>query len=339
MKRILQVLLVGLPNVGKSTLANALSGKVHSISSHRSHTTKHKIHSAFVVKTHTQIVLIDTPGKIQEPANQKSPLHTIWVTHWRDHIIGSPQARFGKGDGVGEGEPTPSLYTSNGARRKADGVGEEGPTLPEQVAVAQRRKADGASEGEPTPTEHSPTVGKGGKRGELNKPSELAPITDFDTIVVNKCDTAPRDTLLQVTEQLKACYPTKHLFALSARKNKGTGVLKEFLWTKAQKGNWLYSDQIATNLSEEELARQFTRQQLFRLLRQEVPYEVEIRTKNFTKKPKLWTISQQIISHKQSRKKIIVGKGGAMLKKIGIAASNNIQNHFGIRVNLFLEVL
>jgi len=253
--RVLNVVLVGSPNVGKSTLANALSGKVYSISSHRPHTTQKLIHSVFVVKEDTQIIIGDTPGKgALGTSKSANKIHTILVVGWK--------------------ELSQNLVTQ-----------------------------------------------------------------DFDTIVINKCDTAPKNSLETITQQLASQYPQKNVFALSAKKNKGIEELKEFLWSKAKKGKWLYPSDVFTNQTEKAIVTEFTRQQLFRLLRQEVPYEVEIQTKSLTKTPKLWTIRQQIINNKASRKKIIIGKNGQMLKKIGIASSNNIQNHFKIKVNLFLEVL
>ena len=110
--------------------------------------------------------------------------------------------------------------------------------------------------------------------------------------------------------------------------------LKEIL----PEGPRLFPDDIATDATERFIAGEFIREQILHLTKQEVPYASAVTIDAFKEdeKKNLIRISATISVEKESQKAIMIGKKGALLKKIGTQARLSMENLFGAKV--FLEL-
>jgi GTP-binding protein Era len=87
------------------------------------------------------------------------------------------------------------------------------------------------------------------------------------------------------------------------------------------------------------VAAELTREQVVNQLHQELPYATAIETETWEDRPDgSTTIRQQILVERESQKAIVIGKGGRRLKEIGAAAREEIAQHLGRPVHLFLHV-
>ncbi len=174
---------------------------------------------------------------------------------------------------------------------------------------------------------------------DCSKPSSrlAAENIPHHSLVFNKCDKLKAE---QVATKVRRLERPKggRVFILSALSGEGVGELRRFLLSKAKEGEWLYPEGIFSNLTEVVRAEELTKEQLFAHLRLELPYEIMIETEEFKKQGGALRISQRLLSGKPSRKKIIIGKKGEMLKAIGRTARRNMEKSFARRVNLFLQV-
>lgn len=130
--------------------------------------------------------------------------------------------------------------------------------------------------------------------------------------------------------------PPFHISAL-----KGTGIkgLKKHLLARAKSGPWMYEEDAITNLPMRFLASEITREQLFMNMQEELPYNLTVETESWEDRPDgSAKIDQVIIVNKKNYKYMILGNGGAMIKKIGIRAREVIERDLGIKAHLFLFV-
>ena len=94
-----------------------------------------------------------------------------------------------------------------------------------------------------------------------------------------------------------------------------------------------------SDASERLLAAEITREQLYRQLHDELPYDSAVRPESYTaRKDGSVEIHQQIVIARDSQKGIVLGKGGSKLKAIGEAARKELADLLGVKVHLFLHV-
>ncbi len=130
---------------------------------------------------------------------------------------------------------------------------------------------------------------------------------------------------------------------MSARTGVGTEDLLTSLFDLLPEGEPFYDEEQVTTQTEREIAGEIIREKALRLLQEEVPHgiAVTIESMKYRKsrsKERICDIEASIICEKDSHKGIIIGKGGAMLRKIGTAARTDIENMLQSRVNLKLFV-
>ncbi len=155
-------------------------------------------------------------------------------------------------------------------------------------------------------------------------------------IALNKIDTATKDRQLPILQELAEFdYP---VFPISARKNHGVGHLLESLIRLAPEGEWHYDEQHLTDAAMRMLAEEITRGEILRNCHQEVPHSTSVFTEKWEEKRNGIHIYQQIITPRDSHKRIIVGRQGQMLKKIGGDARKEIAALAGCPCHLFLHV-
>ena len=102
---------------------------------------------------------------------------------------------------------------------------------------------------------------------------------------------------------------------------------------------WHYPEDQVSDASERLLACEITREQLYRQLHDELPYDSAVRPESYqTRKDGSLEIHQQIVIARDSQKGIVLGKQGARLKAIGEASRKELANLLGVKVHLFLHV-
>jgi GTP-binding protein Era len=115
--------------------------------------------------------------------------------------------------------------------------------------------------------------------------------------------------------------------------------LKSRLGALMPEGPWHYPEDQVSDASERLLATEITREQLYRQLHDELPYDSAVRPESYKVRPDgSVEIHQQIVIARDSQRPIVLGKGGSKLKAIGEAARKELAELLGVRVHLFLHV-
>ena len=158
-------------------------------------------------------------------------------------------------------------------------------------------------------------------------------------LVLNKVDAARKETLLELAQDLTGKVAFDDVFYVSALTGDGVAELKHRLAELMPEGPWLYPEDQVSDASERLLAAEVTREQLYRQLHEELPYDSAVRPEAYTqRKDGSLEIRQQIVIGRESQKPIVLGKRGARIKAIGEAARNELSELLGVPVHLFLHV-
>ncbi len=262
--------IVGRPNVGKSTLTNALVGDKVAIVTNKPQTTRNRI-SAVLNRGESQFVFLDTPG-----------LH---------------RARTRLGD-----------YMVKVARESVADV--------DAVLLL---------------VEPIPNIG--GPEGELI--SRVRELGIPAVLVINKIDTVKKDELLEVIRIYGEAHEFQAIVPISAKWHEGLeellGVLESFL----PEGPQLFPDDMVSDQPERQICAEIVREKLLLCLEKEIPHGTAIEVTKFTEREDgIIDMDATIYCEKESHKGIIIGKGGAMLKKIGEQARRDIESFMGTKCYL-----
>ena len=158
-------------------------------------------------------------------------------------------------------------------------------------------------------------------------------------LAINKIDLVPHENLLQLAADLNARYPFTDTYMISALKGHGVADLRTALANRMPKGPWLYPEDQIADVPMRVLASEITREKLYLRLHDELPYASTVETEKWTeKKDGSVRIEQVIYVERDSQKKIVLGKNGQTIKKIGQAAREEITETIGQTAHLFLFV-
>lgn len=158
-------------------------------------------------------------------------------------------------------------------------------------------------------------------------------------LVLNKVDETPKEPLLITAQKLAGEGQFSEVFFISALTGDGVPELKTRLAELMPEGPWHYPEDQVSDASERLLAAEITREQLYRQLHDELPYDSTVRPESYTQRPDgSVEIHQQIVIARDSQKGIVLGKGGSRLKSIGEAARKELAELLGCKVHLFLHV-
>ncbi|QOD38594.1 GTPase Era [Candidatus Wolbachia massiliensis] len=156
---------------------------------------------------------------------------------------------------------------------------------------------------------------------------------------INKVDLVKKPELKMAHEHLNLLYKFERIFTISALKNDGLSDLINYLSEIAPISPWFYGEDQITDSSTNFLSAEVTREKLFLNLREELPYSTAVITEQLQeKKDKSLIIKQVIFVLKDSHKKIVLGKDGSSIKKIGIEARVELERLFERKIHLFLFV-
>ena len=264
------ITICGRPNVGKSTLANALAGEKIAIVSNKPQTTRNRI-TAVCQRGETQFVFLDTPG------------------------FHKPRTRLGD-------------YMVNVVRQSVADV--------DAVVLVVE-----------------PVASIGPQEREL-----IASIKAADcpaVLAINKLDTVEPEKLLAVIALYSEAYAFRAVVPISARTGDGVEELLKELDTFAVESPALFPEGVTTDQPEKQVCAELIREKLLLNLEREVPHGTAVEITRFSERDDgIIDLEATIYCEKASHKGIIIGKHGAMLKKIGEDARKDIEDFMGTKVFL-----
>ncbi len=265
------ITICGRPNVGKSTLTNALVGEKIAIVTNKPQTTRNRI-CGIVTRGDCQFVFTDTPG-LHKARNRLG-----------EYMDGVVRASITDVDAaVLVVEPIPK------------------PGAPE-LQLMERMKA-------------------------LNVPGVL---------VINKIDTLEqKDKLLEVIDAYQQEFDFDAILPISAQKGDGVPELMDTLTGYLTEGPQLFPEDMTTDQPERQVMAEILREKMLRLLQREIPHGTAVEITRFSERDnEIVDVEATIYCEKASHKGIIIGKQGAMLKKISTSARKDMERFMGTKVFL-----
>ena len=178
------------------------------------------------------------------------------------------------------------------------------------------------------------------RRHELDPLVEaLAKRPERKILVLNKVDAAKKEPLLALAQELGEKVEFTEVYFVSALTGDGVPELKEALAGMMPEGPWMYPEDQVSDASERLLATEITREQLYKQLHEELPYDSAVRPEKYIQRPDgSVEIHQQIVVMRDNQRAIVLGKGGSRIKAIGQAAREELSELLGQKVHLFLHV-
>jgi len=258
------VSVVGLPNVGKSTLVNHLIGSKLAIVSPKPQTTRGVI-KGILTTDQAQIVFFDTAG-IHSPKDKLG-----------DFMVSAAKMTF-----------------------------EEADIIFMLVECQKPRHAD---------VELAREIKKTGKRVFL---------------VINKIDRIQKDLLLPLIESYQGLMEFDEIVPVSALGGENMDRLLEITISKLPEAPALYPDDIISDQIQRDFIAEFIREKIFHYTQEEIPYSTAVVIEDMKERDEGGAyIRANIYVEKDSQKGILIGSGGAMIKKIGHDARCDIQQFMG----------
>ncbi len=159
-------------------------------------------------------------------------------------------------------------------------------------------------------------------------------------LALNKTDLVPKETVLLQLDKWRNEHDFADMVPVSAAKGNQVDRLVEIMESFLPENPPFFPEDALTDLPERFLAAEMIREKVFRLTGEEIPYAAAVTIDTFSEKnrDKLVTIHATIHVERDSQKGIVIGKKGAKLKEIGVAARKDLQRMLGAKVFLKLFV-
>ncbi len=157
-------------------------------------------------------------------------------------------------------------------------------------------------------------------------------------LVINKIDTIPKDRLLPIISEYSKLYDFIEIIPLSALKRDGVSLLVSILKEHLMEGPFFYPEDMKTDSDVRTQICEIIREKLLRLLNEEIPHGLALETVVMEESKNLMKCGVNIYCEKDGHKRIIIGKEGAFIKKIGMLAREELERKFGKKVHLELWV-
>lgn len=177
------------------------------------------------------------------------------------------------------------------------------------------------------------------------------PLEEFETIanslklkvpallLLNKTDTVKdKSTIEGIIKQFKEKYPTWEVLAISARKLTNTDKIMPLILKALPEGMPFYPEDSISDRNERFFVAEMVREQIFALYDEEIPYHTAVLIQSFEEKTTLNVIKADIIVSRETQKMILLGKGGSMIKQLGINARKVMEEFLQKKVHLELFV-
>jgi GTP-binding protein Era len=158
-------------------------------------------------------------------------------------------------------------------------------------------------------------------------------------LVLNKVDLVrEKALLLPLIERYKATYEFVEFVPVSASKGAGLDELRRVILDRLPEGPAYFPEDYVTDQPERFLAAELVREQVLLATRKEVPHAVAVAVDRWEETPKITRIYATIRVEREGQKPIVIGAGGAMLKRIGTQARIEMEKLFGVKIFLDLHV-
>ena len=158
-------------------------------------------------------------------------------------------------------------------------------------------------------------------------------------LVLNKVDRAKKEPLLALAQELGEKADFAEIYFVSALTGDGVAEMKAALAALMPEAPWMYPEDQVSDASERLLACEITREQLYKQLHEELPYDSAVRPEKYVERQDgSVEIHQQIVVMRDNQRAIVLGKGGSRIKEIGQAAREELSELLGRKVHLFLHV-
>ena len=176
--------------------------------------------------------------------------------------------------------------------------------------------------------------------GEQHIAAQLKTIKTPVVLVINKVDTVKKEEILKFIDAYKDICEFADIVPVSALKGQNTDTVLEVIFKYLPYGPAFYDEDTVTDQPQRQIVAEMIREKALRSLDEEIPHGIAVTIEKLKERPggKVVDIEATIICERESHKGIIIGKGGAMLKKIGSAARFEIERMMEMKVNLQIWV-
>ena len=176
--------------------------------------------------------------------------------------------------------------------------------------------------------------------GERHIAEQLSRIRLPVILVINKVDTIKKEEVLCIMDAYRKLLDLDQIVPVSALKGTNKDTLIRLIFQYLPYGPMFYDEDTVTDQPMRQIVAELIREKALKLLDEEIPHGIAVSIDLMKQRQKgsLWDIQATIICERDSHKGIIIGKGGAMLKKIGSAARFEIERQLEAKVNLKLWV-
>lgn len=159
-------------------------------------------------------------------------------------------------------------------------------------------------------------------------------------LVINKVDSTDKERVFKVIDNYRKLYDFAEIVPISALEGTNTDELLEVIKKYLPEGPQYFPSDMITDQPERQIAAEIIREKALRLLQEEIPHGIAVEIMEMKKRPEgnMVDVRATIYCEKDSHKGIIIGKHGAMLKKIGTNAREDIQKLLGSPIYLDLWV-
>ncbi|MGH9532770.1 MAG: GTPase Era [Terriglobales bacterium] len=157
-------------------------------------------------------------------------------------------------------------------------------------------------------------------------------------LLLNKIDAIPKPRLLPLIAEYSRLHDFAEIIPISALKRDGLDVLLDKVVRALPEGPHYFPKDQYTDQPERFLAAEIVREKVLVAAAEEVPYATTVQVESYEELPGLTRIHATIYCERDGQKKILVGKGGSMLKKIGTSARLELERILGTKVYLELFV-
>lgn len=176
--------------------------------------------------------------------------------------------------------------------------------------------------------------------GERHIVEQLNKVKTPVILVINKIDTVKnQNEILLFIDAYKDMCRFAEIVPLSALKNINTSLLTDLIFKYLTWGSQFYDEDTVTDQPMRQIAAELIREKALRLLNDEIPHGIAVTIEKMKERPNgIIDIEASLVCERESHKGIIIGKGGAMLKRIGTEARRSIEHMMDGKVNLQLWV-
>lgn len=174
--------------------------------------------------------------------------------------------------------------------------------------------------------------------GEKHIVSQLAKVKTPVILVINKVDMVKKEEVLTFIDAYRKIYDFAAIVPVSARSGENTDELVKVIFQFLPYGPQFYDEDTITDQPERQIVAELIREKALHCLNDEIPHGIAVAIDRMKRRGKIMDIDATIICERDSHKGIIIGKQGAMLKKIGSTARFEIEKLLECKVNLQLWV-